>query len=726
VTTAAGPCARPADPCDAARARRPPPAAAPLPPAFALLLLALGLRGAAAEAPRAAPPPPWLTELRVVGPDGDLGGLLPVHPDLPGRFGGASEREARDTSFSARSAISHPAPAWWQLLPVARRLFPPPALDRAALEQDVGRVEAWFRDQGYLEVDVRLHLEPDPTPWGRAPGRWSPDGAWRAAFVVEPGPRWSVARVELQVEPGTPRGLRRALEAALPVDAGVYSGEARMAAEAALRRTAAAAGHPLPYVVSVLVPDPGPLRGATLLLYVDAGEPATFGPVELRGLRALDRAGVRRRLARGLPEGEPWDGDRVDALEEGLRRLPAFAGVRVVPGEPGVDGAVPVVAELEEAPAAGLKPLVSVSSEPSLFSAALGVGWSHPRVGRGLARAQARASLGYRAMPVIFGPSTFYGNHGPIGGAALGVERFGPPLSGTSAFIELEGMLDAQRAINEAGARGRVGLRWRPGPRLSLSVSPELGAFQSFAWQGQEVYADPWFAAGAEPMGGGPRPRFRRGGFERAARVDLRWVAVDDRDDPREGAVLEARTHPFGWIGADPFSRLRLDARGFVPLAQGRLVLSPRAAAGWMAWHRAGALEALPARFYLGGAADLRGWGARMVNPPGWDGDINDLRIGGNTMLLGSLEGALHLWPQLAAVAFVDSGRVWERLLDDPATGARGVDLRELQTSAGLGLRLPTPLGRVETSAAVRLSPETHQVERVAPLNVHLTIEQPF
>jgi outer membrane protein assembly factor BamA len=98
------------------------------------------------------------------------------------------------------------------------------------------------------------------------------------------------------------------------------------------------------------------------------------------------------------------------------------------------------------------------------------------------------------------------------------------------------------------------------------------------------------------------------------------------------------------------------------------------------------------------------------VSPPGWDGGPNDLRPGGDVMGMGRLHAEWHLLPGLDTLAFLDTGRVWERLNDglDPHSGlpVRGVHLADLQANLGGGLRIPSPLGALTLAAAWRLTPD--------------------
>jgi outer membrane protein insertion porin family len=96
-------------------------------------------------------------------------------------------------------------------------------------------------------------------------------------------------------------------------------------------------------------------------------------------------------------------------------------------------------------------------------------------------------------------------------------------------------------------------------------------------------------------------------------------------------------------------------------------------------------------RFRTGGATSVRGYqdnelGSRV-------GDIG----GGRILLLGNAELRLRLFWILGAVAFVDAGNVWERREDlklrKILSLANGAGYNDMRYSAGVGLRLGTPIG---------------------------------
>jgi outer membrane protein insertion porin family len=87
-------------------------------------------------------------------------------------------------------------------------------------------------------------------------------------------------------------------------------------------------------------------------------------------------------------------------------------------------------------------------------------------------------------------------------------------------------------------------------------------------------------------------------------------------------------------------------------------------------------------RFFAGGADSIRGYNERKVGPI--DPSTED-PIGGEAIFIGNVEYLYPLWKYIRAAAFVDTGNVWRRM-EDFGSG-------NLKTGVGVGLRVKTPLG---------------------------------
>ncbi|MCF7920649.1 MAG: BamA/TamA family outer membrane protein [Candidatus Cloacimonetes bacterium] len=113
-------------------------------------------------------------------------------------------------------------------------------------------------------------------------------------------------------------------------------------------------------------------------------------------------------------------------------------------------------------------------------------------------------------------------------------------------------------------------------------------------------------------------------------------------------------------------------------------------------------------RFFAGGSNSIRGWKRGEIGPLTEDG----LALGGESYLEFSTELRQHLWRMFYGVAFLDAGNVWEHYDE--------YDLNDLVYSAGLGLRIKTPLGPIRFDAAQPLWSSRKQIL------LHLSIGQAF
>jgi len=113
-------------------------------------------------------------------------------------------------------------------------------------------------------------------------------------------------------------------------------------------------------------------------------------------------------------------------------------------------------------------------------------------------------------------------------------------------------------------------------------------------------------------------------------------------------------------------------------------------------------------RFFAGGSNSIRGWARGEVGPQSDEG----IALGGESYLEFSAEWRQHLWRMLSGVIFCDAGNVW--------AGYDEYDLSDMKYSAGLGIRIDTPIGPIRFDAAQPLWSTDKQIQ------LHLNIGQAF
>jgi outer membrane protein assembly factor BamA len=170
------------------------------------------------------------------------------------------------------------------------------------------------------------------------------------------------------------------------------------------------------------------------------------------------------------------------------------------------------------------------------------------------------------------------------------------------------------------------------------------------------------------------------------------WDWTDDPLYPSHGgsAKLTATWSPPIGVNDSPYISLQGDLSLYRSL--GRLgVLAGHTRVG-LAEPLGGTEALLPnRRFYAGGYSNMRGYGRRQLGPR----DDEGVPRGGAAVLLGGVEARIPLVWLFEAAVFVDAGQVWWR--------PRDIRLADVETAAGVGLDVRTPLGPVRVGYAWNL-----------------------
>jgi outer membrane protein insertion porin family/translocation and assembly module TamA len=99
-------------------------------------------------------------------------------------------------------------------------------------------------------------------------------------------------------------------------------------------------------------------------------------------------------------------------------------------------------------------------------------------------------------------------------------------------------------------------------------------------------------------------------------------------------------------------------------------------------------------RFFAGGSTSMRGFPFQKLGPL----DENKDPIGGNSLLLGSLEARFPIYRKFGGVVFLDYGNVYSKEFD--------FKLDEIKYAVGTGLRYNTLIGPLRVDIGYALNPE--------------------
>lgn len=549
-----------------------------------------------------------------------------------------------------------------------------PVFDAQLLEEDLERLRAAYRAEGYYEAEVSAEVEREDDRWVRI-----------RIQVVEGEParieRWRVGFVDGRIS----EEERGALLDGLPLAEGaVFRVREYRAAKEELLRRLAERGRPAARIsggAEVVLA----IRAVRVEWQVDPGPEVHFGPVRVSGLERVDEALVRRELV--FRSGDRFGLHPLQESRELVYGLGLFRSVIVQPQHPehaatpppeGVPPteAWPVDVRVEELPPRRLRAGIGFGTEDSLR---LQASWLR------------RNFLGgARELEVSGKYSSLL--------AGLDVRFFQPRLRDGPFSLEVKasGLREMATAFDADSARFGFTFErpWVAGWRGSLGYGFEQTRVTRIRVD------DPTL----EDVPDSYRLAF--------AELGLRRVTVDDRLEPRRGSWLELGVKPAASaLGSEiAFVQWNVEARAFLPWRA--LVLALRVRGTTLDPMGATGEDEIPIslRLFSGGSTSVRGFEYQKLGPL----DEDEEPLGGLSLAEASAELRFPIYGRLGGVVFVDTGQVAEQ----PYT-FRGGDFFH---SAGAGVRIRTPVGPLRVDLGYLLNPP----DGLTRLRVHLSIGHAF
>jgi len=473
---------------------------------------------------------------------------------------------------------------------------------------------------------------------------------------------------------------------------------------------------------------------ARVRFHVAEGPQVKVGRILVQGNTRTRRVVFDETL--GLQEGSVLGSAELAASQQELMRLGLFRTAVVRPLEPEVAEPVKdLVVEVHERPSRTLElgGGISIADGPRAFSELT----QRNILGRNL-QASLRGRVNYQVfrdevleMPVEEGLERFV----DLGFAYP--RLYGLPIE-LGTRLDLIHERDIRPAYRVTRYSALTGLDWPMTRRVTARVSYELESnWIERAPELDDVYAS---LSRADLQ----RLRFPNGNtLLGSARPALILNLQDDPVNPHAGVFAKVEAdfaRNFGGDTSVDFAKVSGTVTGYVPIGQ-RTTLVLSASGGRVFPLREDSVTIAPKRFYLGGAATIRGFAEDDVVPE----DLRDaLRseiadcealifhagcsqsaqflqqgravpsTGGELFLLGRAELRYPIVGNLMGGVFVDAGNLWADPSNfDPA------NLR-LRSAAGTGLRYGTPVGPVALDVGFNLEPD--EVLREAPFALHFSI----
>ncbi|MEN8205816.1 MAG: autotransporter assembly complex family protein [Pseudomonadota bacterium] len=466
---------------------------------------------------------------------------------------------------------------------------------------------------------------------------------WVAHYDIDPGPPVIITAIDLQVEgAGKDDPAIVMVDDLLPVQVGSHFLHADYEKAKKLFRAAAIEnGYREARYLKSEVRVQQAANEAEIVLYLDTGNKAFFGPVRFEGGTISDE-----RLRRYIPfeAGDVWSTKELLVLQRGLVDSGYFSSVNIVPQ--------PAQAEENRIPI----DVILTPHKRQKYSFGLGfstnlgvqgsVNWLHRRINHYGHRLSAETSVSKVRQDV----SATY---------AIPLSKPRSDVLEVSSIFRNEDTVDVKSEVTEL----RVSRNFKRGDwREVLSVGYK---------HEEDDLAD-------------------SNGISNLLIPEATWTLVkaDNRLHSKDGYRLDLETSGSAEALLSDTTFLQGIVRGKLVRAlgkHGRLIM--RADAGATATSD---FESLPAsnRFFTGGDQSVRGYEYKSLSPENEDGEL----IGGKFMLVGSVEYDYNVYEKWYLAAFYDVGNTFNEFPVDAASGA------------GVGIRWASPVGMVRVDAASAIS----------------------
>jgi translocation and assembly module TamA len=556
----------------------------------------------------------------------------------------------------------------------------PERLDRAAVAQDVRRIEDIYEEAGYYDARARARLVPEDPRAREVTVR----------FEVDEGPRTVVRSLTVAGLDGLPAGLTGEVLDGAPLARGrQFTDGDYEALKEQLRARLRAAGYEEATVEGKVAVSPAE-GAADVAVEVKPGPRYRIGEIRVVGNLLVPEDKIRGAIRPVLRTGEVYSPAKLLDAQGEVFSLGAFRAATVTTGPPDPDaGTVPVVVAVDEANFLRFRVGDGEGIDQNRQQARLLLDFTHLNLLGGLQRLRWENELAYRFLPNVVTPQV----SGAAGRSELSLTQ--PDLLADRIDLTVEGgyRRDLTLAYRSQAVAGRLGFPVRF--RRWLVFTPTYNLTRYFAVQ---IFNQDELIAG-----GGTRPTLLSTCPSGNCRLTLSYLeqrlAADRRDDP-----IEPRSGWFGALGLQEgggllgggFGWVRIvpDLRLYVPLARA-WVLATRLEVGWLE-PIGGTASPIVVRFFGGGSAGFRGVGTDRLSPLFRAANGELVPLGGNSSLLASAELRWYFAETLSSAFFADVGDVQADpagVFTDPAP----------QLAVGAGLRYRTPIGPVRFDGAYRV-----------------------
>ncbi len=522
---------------------------------------------------------------------------------------------------------------------IALREKPPATMNllQRRIDKDVARLTEVLLSQGYYDAKVASRSDETVKPV-------------QVILDVSLGEIYKLARVEVRDASEKSAGVLDWPEfAELPAKAGqpvkaqqVLDGEKRLV------RILKKRGYPRPEVTKRTVEIDRAAHSAQVTYRVVPGPQGRFGPTKVGGLESIEESFVRDRIP--WKEGDVFNGDLINKLEESLRKSSLFSLVKVVTAkELNPDGTISTDITLSERKHRTVSAGVTYKTDEGPGAR---VGWENRNLfGRAekLELGAGISDIGSDLEGAYTKPDFLRPDQSLVLRSRFAADR-------PDAFTSISEKLSAsvERKLTD---HTKAGL----GVALKLSQVDQLHTTEHYGLVSLPLY--------------------------------LRHENSNDPIEPIRGQRLHLELAPMTDIlnGHATFLKSQADySRYFDIIEKPLCVIAGRLSVGSIL---GAARYDIPAdeRFYAGGSNSIRGYNYQSVGP--LDGDNP---VGGKSMLTLSCEFRMRVRDKIDLIAFLDAGNAYKTEM--PGVG-------DLKFGSGLGVSYYSGIGPIRLDVGIPLEP---------------------
>jgi translocation and assembly module TamA len=573
--------------------------------------------------------------------------------------------------------------------------------DAAAFQGDLDRIVNTCHARGYFSARVR---DVEIIPKGK--------DAVAVTVTLEEGLPSTVGSIDISGLTGLPLELEEALARPYPLVVGqIFREQDYLAMKADLARRFLAQAYVTVQVEGRAEVDRAAHRVA-VTFDVHPGQRYRYSGYRISGAVKVAVPNIGTAVQPFIEPGHLYSEPDLVAAQKRLQSLGLFSSVQVIPGTPDPTTAtVPIEVRVIEAPAETLRIGGGIGIDVTHQEVHLLVSYTDRNFLGNLRRLDFDNLFALVWVPTVIAPYPGYEAQ-PAFKSTLHLTQ--PEIRPN---LDLSTLAQLQRQV-ELGykywaIRGQIGTPWRLNRTLTFTPSYNFEAtfFDAQSFSGFDLSPTVLLSLDCSTCV--------------LSYLEQRFV-WDRRDDPiitTRGFYVSLTLQEAGLGGNFVDFKLNPEVRFYYPVTP-RDVLAVHLEAGWL-FGIGGSRTPVTQRFFLGGLSNARGYGATRLSPmvrvntcsappisatepnplcttPGDSIGVIDVPVGGNNMLAATVEVRHKISDLVGITAFADLAQV-----NDDVTH---LSFAAFSLSAGLGLRITTPIGPFRLDAAYRVINPIRQI----------------